>query len=838
MQPLSGVQGLLTFAEIIPYESDPGNSGVESMNIFNHISMKKLYAVVAMIAAAQMSFAQEAKQDSSKLQALNEVVVSAVKAPANAPFAVTKIDGKELESFSRTGRELPFLFARTPGVIAWSENGVGTGTTYMRMRGAGDSRINVTLDGVALNSPEDQCVFWANMNSYASLLSNVQIQRGVGSSTNGDGAFGGSIALTSKFPDTMPSADLNFSYGSFNTMNFGGRASTGLLWNHLILDGAYHETRTDGFLHGTSGRSGSYYGGLTWLNTAGTMKISYKHIGNFERTGQAWNGVTAGDDNLSLMDGIYGNEGFKSYKDMWNAGYGRFNSLYERFVFDKDAWAFVKNPDGTIKTERYTKKDGTLWDKTTDNFWQNHNLLNFSWRINEHWSASATLHYTYGHGYYDEFRYDNKLKKYGLSTFIHTDGTKLKSTDFVRQKGLTQHTGGLTWNFNYRDTHWDITAGAAQQYFEGNHYGYLTYVKDDELEQALFNGGNKYQYYDSDARKGDHSVFAKAQYYILPCFSAFADLQYRYVNYRTDGYNDKYIDNGDGTYSKHMLDINKEYNFLNPKVGLSFNKNGHSAYASYALGHREPERNNFTDNGLYPAPKAESVHDIEIGYGYHSRRWFASLGMYAMFYDNQFVQTGAESEIGEKLTTNVKSSYRVGLEASAGVNVTKWLSLEANAALSQNKIEDFDEVVEHYTADWDDLDPITNHYNNSTLAYSPSLIANGFIDFHHRGFQATWHTGYVSRQYLDNTECKERSLDAFTRTDISLSYDLKCWQKGLRHIIFGLNFNNIFNARYAQSGWVYSAILEGLHPNDNRYYQIGYIPAAGFNMMGSIALKF
>ena len=805
--------------------------------------MNRLYAVAVALTATNLLFAQTAKQDSAKITELNEITVKAVKAPKNAPFAVSKIGREELERFSTTGQELPFLFARTPGVIAWSDNGLGTGTSYMRIRGAADSRINVTLDGVSLNSPEDQCVFWANMNSYASLLSNVQIQRGVGTSTNGDGAFGGSMALTTRFPDTTPSADLNFSYGSYGTMNFGGRVSTGLLWNHLIIDGAYHETRTDGFMHGTSGRSGSYYGGLTWINTQGNLKVSYKNIGNFETTGQAWNGATAGDDNLSLMDGIYGKSGFTSYKNMYDAGLGQYNSLYEHLVGGYDAdwnYAFERNADGTYKTERYSMRDGQLWDRTTDNFRQNHNLLNLTWRMDDHWSTSATIHYTHGFGYYDEFRPENKLSKYGLSNFTLASGKTLKKTDFVREKGLTQNAGGFVWNVNYVNDQWDVNFDMANQFFGGNHFGYLTYAKELEFENYLKaqGDGEKYTYYDSDATKGDHSAYIKANYRLCNHLTAFGDIQYRYVTYNTNGYNDRYISNGDGTYRKHMLNIHKDYHFFNPKVGLSYQYGGHSAYISYAMANREPERNNFTDNGIYPAPIAERVHDIEAGYGYVNSRWHANLGLYAMLYNNQFVKTGMKSDIGEDLTTNIKSSYRIGIELEAGINLTKWLSLEANAALSQNKIKDFDEVVEHYDQYWEDLNPVTNHYDKGTLAFSPSVIANGFLDVHHRGFKATWHTGYVSRQYLDNTECKARSLDGFTRTDLALSYNLKCCEKGLRHVIFGVNLNNIFNARYAQSGWVYSAILDNVHPNDNRYYQIGYIPSAGFTAMGSVTLKF
>ena len=308
--------------------------------------MKRFYLGIAALFIAANLNAQnnDVIFDTTKFETLNEVVVSGVRVQKNAPFAVTNIQKDELGEFSKTGQELPFLFAKTPGIIAWGENGIGSGTSYMRIRGAGDSRINVTLDGVSLNSPEDQCVFWANMNSYGSLLSSVQIQRGVGSSTNGDGAFGGTVSLTSAKPSLVPSAEITGSYGSFNTLNFGAKASTGLLWNHLIVDGAYHETHTNGFIHGTKGRSGSYYGGLTW--TGKNFVLRYKNIGNFEMTGQAWNGVTAGNNDLSLMDGTYGEHtGIKTYADMYRVGLGQFNSLYEYLVTDDDG-NFIQDENG------------------------------------------------------------------------------------------------------------------------------------------------------------------------------------------------------------------------------------------------------------------------------------------------------------------------------------------------------------------------------------------------------------------------------------------------------------------------------------------------------------
>ena len=807
--------------------------------------MKRFFFGIAALFIAAHVNAQnnEVVYDTAKFETLNEVVVSGVRVQKNAPFAVTNVKNVELNDFSKTGQELPFLFAKSPGIIAWSENGVGSGTSYMRIRGAGDSRINVTLDGVSLNSPEDQCVFWANMNSYGSLLSSVQIQRGVGTSTNGDGAFGGTISLTSATPSFVPSAEVTGSYGSFSTTNFGAKASTGLLWKHLIIDGAFHQTNTDGFVHGTKGRSGSYYGGLTWMGK--NFVIRYKNIGNFERTGQAWNGVVAGNNDMSLMDGTYSiHTGIKTYADMYKVGLGQFNSLYEYLVTDEDG-NFVQDENGNYMTHRYQMNDGTNWERTTDNFWQNHNLLSAAWEINEHWATTATLHYTYGYGYYEEFRPNNKLSKFGM-TYYDAEGNQVKKTDFVRKKGLRQDTYGLVWFTRYKDEHWNIIGGISAQNFKGNHFGYVTYIAHPGVAEKYLSNGD-YKYYDSDASKFDGNAFIKAAFTFCDHWTVFGDMQFRYVDYKTNGINDKFYEE-DSQYYNQELDIHEKYPFLNPKGGVSFDMDGHHAYASVAWSHREPERNNFTDNGSYPFPRPEQLLDYELGYNYNGRIWQAGANFYYMDYTDQFVQTGAVSDIGEALTTNIKDSYRMGVELQAGVSPTNWLTIEANAALSRNKIKDFDEVVEN----WDDWEGNTDahgnaydgdgydviHYDNSTLAFSPSAILNGFITFHYKGFEAVWHTNYVSRMYLDNTQNLDRSLPAFSTSNVKFSYTMKPASLP-KEAVISVSFNNIFNKRYAASGWVYSAICDSYgHPNDNRYYQIGFIPMAGFNVMGNLTLKF
>ena len=794
--------------------------------------MKRIILFTAALTCVASLRAQTVT-DTLKQQHLDEVVVAGVRAPKSAPYAVSNIKKAELEAFSKSGRELPFLLSQTPGVLAWGENGLGTGTAAMRIRGAAGSRINITLDGVALNSPEDQTVFWANMNSYASLMSSVQIQRGIGTSTNGDGAFGGSVSLATSAPSTKPSVEVSGSYGSYHTYNTGVKFSTGLLFNHLVFDGAYHETATDGYVHGTSGRSGSYYGGLTWLGD--NFRISYKNIGNFEKTGQAWNGVVTGSNDLSLMDGTYGSKtGITTYKDMYERGLGKFNQLYEYLLTDANG-AFVKDGNGNYETARYTMRDGSFWNKTTDNFYQNHNLLSFAFHPSEHWSHNITLHYTYGYGYYSELKPKTKFAKFGL-TFTDSNGNFVKKSDFVRLKGLSQHTYGIVYTSNYKDESWDVMGGLNLQQFRGSHFGYLTYIKNEEADAMYRTGGKDYKYYDSKAHKYDYSGFFRAKYNFADYWNVFMDLQIRHVEYMTNGQNDRFYKVANG-YKNQLLDISERYDFVNPKAGVSYYRAGHKAYASIAHASREPERNNFTNNGSYPAPSPERMMDIEMGYQYNGHNWRAGVNLYYMDYNNQFVQTGAQSDIGENLTTNIKDSYRMGAELEAGWSPLSWLTVEGNAALSRNIIKDFDEMA---SVDWESSFRKI-HYNHSTLAFSPSAILNGMLTLHYKGLEAIWHTNFVSRQYLDNTENRTRSLPCYSQTNVNLSYTLHPSRliAGMREAVFGLNLNNIFNRHYAASGWVYSSILDhDGHPNENRYTQIGFIPMAGFNMMGSVTLKF
>lgn len=436
------------------------------------------------------------------------------------------------------------------------------------------------------------------------------------------------------------------------------------------------------------------------------------------------------------------------------------------------------------------------------------------------------LHYTYGQGYYKELKHQTSLaKKFGLPE------DKDYKDDAIRKKGLTQNAYGLVYNVTFKNDNWDVIAGTNLQRFSCNHWGYLTYIGNQALEQKYFDKNGKYKYYDSDADKNDYSAFIKATYNFLEHWNVFADVQYRHVDYTTDGLNDKFVKK-DGKYVNYVLNVDEKFNFFNPKAGISYTNGAHKAYASVAMSNREPERNNYTDNGSFDFPKAEKLIDTEFGYQYTGSNWFAGANFYYMSYDNQLVQTGKLSDIGEALTTNIKDSYRMGVELNAGWSPLSWLSLQGNAALSQNKIKNWDEEVES----WDEAGSVHhNHYDKSTLAYSPSAILNGFIDFHYQGFAATWHTNFVSKQYVDNTESDERSLPCYSQSDLHLSFQSDVTKAaGIKNVKLGLDFNNIFNRHYAANGYTWY----GWYNGGQRYAAMTYMPMAGFNVMGHVTLKF
>lgn len=734
--------------------------------------MKKvLLFVSALVAGHSFSYAQQAvaKRDTSRFSnnvALDEVVVTATKAMKGTPVAYTNFS-KEQIAEKNFGQDVPYLISQTPSVIVTSDAGTGIGYTGFRVRGTDANRINITVNGVPMNDSESHTVFWVNMPDFASSVENVQIQRGVGTSTNGAASFGATIAMQTQGMSYKPYAEVSTAGGSFGTFKTTGKVSTGLLKNKFVFDARASHIQSDGFIDRASANMNSYFASGAYYGD-NTM-IKFQTFGSKEKTYQSWNGVSS----------------------------------------DK------------LKTDRtfnscgmYTDENGVtrFYDNQTDNYQQQHYHLMATQRIGDYWNMNATLHYTRGKGYYEDYKPNSKFGSYKLPAFTDKDGNVIKRSDLVRQKWLDNHFFGAVYSANYRKDNWHLTLGAAANKYDGSHYGKVIWVKN------IMNLDPDHEYYRSNGDKLDYNAFAKLNVLLTEGLNGYVDLQYRGIDYRMKGEDDK----------AGMLDIHKNYNFFNPKFGLNyaFAKN-HNAFVSFSIANREPNRNNFTEAAENERPTFETLYDYEAGYEYRTDRFHVGANLYFMDYNNQLILTGKISEIGEALTSNIKDSYRTGIELMGGVRITNWLNWEGNVTLSQNKIKNFTEFVD----DWDTGEQITKHYDKTNIAFSPNVIANSMFSFAYKGFNAAFNSSFVGRQYMDNTASSDRSIDPYFVNNIRFGYTFK--PKFMETITVDFTVNNLFNEQYETNGWVYSYFEGGVRKKDD-----GYFTQAGTNFMGRLVMRF
>ena len=744
--------------------------------------MKKLLLLVCLLPALNMAAESENTDSITKNVALDEVLIETNAVSRTVPMAMQTLEGRELRE-SDTGRDLPWLLMMTPSVVTSSDNGLALGLTSFRIRGTDASRINLTYDGVALNSPEDQTVFWANMNAFAGSVEAIQVQRGVGTSTNGSGAFGATVTMLSQKPSFKPTTEIYLRGGSYGTWQYTAKGSTGLMANHWVAEGRYSQTLTDGYIDRTAGNLGTHYAAINYYDDA--LVVQLKNFGSFEHTGQAWNGVPS---------------------DSIAAGNRTYNNLGEH-----------KDDQGN-----------TVWKPTTDNYVQNNTQLSFVLTPSNSLRLHGVLHYTYGQGYYDDYKANAKYYKFRLESYTDEKGNIINSGDLVRQKWLRNHNTGGIFDIRYKAERLSLISGVSFSRFNGAHWGVVPFARNypKTLE------GN---YYYSDATKSDAAAFAKAEYNISQHLLAYADMQFRYVDYRITGTNDKYFDD----HSQQPLNIHERFPFFNPKAGLSWRTKNHDIYASYARAHREPTRNNYTDAGTSEKPLPETLNDIEVGYQFHwqkgnKKAFQAGVNAYLMDYDNQLIQTGQLSDIGEALTTNVADSYRHGIELTAGMK-HGLVSLSGNCTLSENKIIDFTEYIEN----WEGA-PVKVNYAKTDLAFSPALTAGGLLRIGNEKAWGSLSTRYVGRQYLDNTGSTERSIDPYCVSDLQLGYAFR-WQHYYdKSTDFELTFNvnNLFNAHYATGGWIYTAVSPSYgYTPDNRYREDGLFVQAPITAFLSLAIK-
>jgi iron complex outermembrane receptor protein len=714
---------------------------------------------ILLSAALAASVVAHAQSDTTTLfQELEEVTVNAPVAQVTNNH--TDLTREQLNQ-SNTGQNLPFLLSATPALVATSDDGLGVGYTYFRIRGTDHTRINMTLNDVPLNDSESQTVFWVNMTDMASSMTSLNVQRGVGTSTNGSASFGASINMSTSSPHHLitsspdsliaSSVGISFNGGMYNTFREMINAHI-VLPNRWQANARFSKVNSDGFLYRTASDLYSYYGDLGWYGNK--TEVVGRFFGGSEKTGMGWDGVD------------------------YNTAYG-INGSDRRY-----------NPAGEYTTTAADGSDSTAYyPNQTDNYAQQHAQLSINHRFTPQWLLSATAHYTHGAGYYEQYK-RKKLSYWGLPYSHKAYG--------MYRKQLDNHFFGGVLSAKYISEPVDLQFGGAANYYLGDHFGTLHYLEDSLVLPI------NYEYYRNNARKTDANIYAKANWRIInraqEKLSLYADLQYRYVRYERNGMNDE---------DMTELPLQVDFHFFNPKAGLTYQNRGHLLSASFAIANREPSRNNYKENVLYDAatgeytglPHAERLYDYELGYTYSHPRFAVGANLYFMDYDNQLVLTGEYNDVGAYKTKNVKDSYRMGAEITAGVKITDWLRWDANLVASRNKILNYHQYIDLYDDqdnwNWVGQDSVVG---TTTIAFSPTLTASSLFTFDVAGFTATVQTNVVSKQYLDNTQDENAMLRAYSTTNLNLQYLLPIANRQWPTIRLMCQINNIFNAKYANNG--------------------------------------
>lgn len=724
------------------------------------LSTVVLSATATFLASPSIATAAQLT-DSLSTHRLEEVQVTATRASAKTPMSFSNVSKGQLLK-SNLGQDVPYLLLQTPSVVATSEPGIGIGYTYLRVRGVDAAGINIMTNGVPLNDSESQGVFWANMPNFSSSIQDAQLQRGVGTSSNGSAAFGASLNLRTDHFSMTPTASLTLLGGSYNTFRRDVHASTGRIAGHWALEARLGKTTTDGYIDrsGTEGTSYFIQGGYFGENTI----LKLLSFGGKQRTGIAWNGLSPEEE------AVYGR---------------RYNS------------AGHMNPGSTPQDARYRYN--------TDNYEQYHYQAQLTQRLSDGLILNLTAHYTKGYGFTDEYRTGRKLKEYGLKEFILRDENgaaildkngkeqKIKKITLLRTKYLDNDFAGGIATLDYKSDRLELTAGLSANHYAGDHYGerlpvtpYPYLVEPNE------------RYYEDKANKTDLSGFVKANYEVVTGLNLFADLQYRFIDYRIAGTIDNFVKNSQGAMVAQEIDLKKTFNFLNPKAGLFYQfAPQHHVYGSVAVAHREPNRKNYTEVSPKDYPRAERLTDYEVGYGFRSHTFTAGLNLYYMDYHDQLVLNGKQSDVGGNLSENVAKSHRIGLELNASWQLSSTLRWDIAGAVSKNQIKQYDLYA------WNEktTDYILTSYHNTPIAYSPQAVLSNTLTFTHRAFEAALTSQYVGMQYLDNTGSRERSLPAYHIASLRLGYELPI--HFVRSWSINLQVNNLLNARYASNGSAY-----------------------------------
>ena len=687
---------------------------------------------------------------------MQPVEVKAIRAGDKAPFTKTNLSRSDIEKLN-IAQDIPYLLNQTPSVVINSDAGNGVGYTGLRIRGSDATRINMTINGIPYNDAESQGLFFVNLPDFASSISNVQIQRGVGTSSNGAGAFGASMNFSTNEVNTNPYAEINNSVGSFNTWKHTVKAGSGLIGDHFTIDARLSKISSDGFVDRASSDLSSFYISGAYLTKKSAFRLNV--FSGKEKTYQSWNGIPE-----SFLDS---------------------NRTY--------------NSSGT-------QKPGTPYDNETDNYQQDHFQLLFNHQVNSRLSFNTALFLSNGKGYYENYYAGESYSDYGLPDFVNGNDT-ISETDLVRQLWLDNKYYGQVLSVQYKTATSELTIGGGWNRYDGNHFGKVIW--------ATAGFPNEYRWYDLDAYKTDVNGYAKYQHSIVPGVNLFADIQYRRILYNLGGFRN----NPD-------LKLRNTYNFVNPKLGVSYGKNNYQFYASYAMGNKEPNRDDF-EAGISQQPKAERLHDFELGVERKDAQYSWSAVFYYMLYKDQLVQTGKINDVGGQTRTNIDDSYRMGIELQGKAVLSEWINLSGNVTLSRNRINNFTEYIDDYDAGGQKA---VSH-GETDISFSPAITGFAGVNISpFKNMELNFFGKYVSRQYLDNTSSKSRSIDDYFVQDVRASYSLK--KLLAREINFTVQVYNLFDRKYESNGYTFSYFSNGELTTENYYF-----PMAGVNFMVGLSLK-
>ena len=696
------------------------------------------------------------------------LTVKATRAGITTPMTYTNLNEEDID-VQNLGQDVPFVLRWTPSAVVTSDAGAGIGYTGIRIRGTDPTRINVTINGIPLNDAESQGVFWVDLPDFASSASDIQIQRGVGTSTNGAGAFGATINLNTSQLRSEAYAEFNGSVGSFNTQKANLQFGTGLINGKFAVDGRLSRITSDGYIDRATADLSSYYLSGAYFGKKSSLRLNV--FSGHEETYQAWNGVPAAN------------------------------------LDDADLRTF--NSAGT-------EKEGTPHDDEVDNYGQDHYQLLYDYQLNRNWALNASLHYTKGKGYFEQYKADESLIDYGLSPITVGD-SMIIHTDLIRRRWLDNDYYGGIYALNYQshDNRIDFTLGGGYHVYDGLHFGeiiWAEYASDSEKDQ---------RYYENDALKTDFNIYGRVNYGLLEKLSAYLDLQYRRVGYEFLGF-DNNLEN---------VQQEAELNFFNPKAGLLYQLSDQaSLYASFAVANREPNRNDYVESTADSRPKPETLYDTELGYRYTSEKAALEAVVYYMYYIDQLALNGQINDVGASTRVNIDKSYRLGLELAGGIKLAPFLRFDANLTLSQNKVDAFTEYVDVYDENFAWIGQQAIEHADTDLSFSPSVIAGGgptlelLKEHKSNDLSLSWLTKYVGKQYIDNTSDDNNVIDAYSFTDLRLRYE---WQtRKSNRIALTFLTQNLFDSFYETNAWSYRYIFDGITAVDQGYY-----PQAGRNYM-------